>query len=621
MIRGLKKMVAAVLSLALMIPACITSLGVQAASGTGVGLAAHAMTAYNQGWDYQYGYASIGRVDCSGLIYTYAGGSHSSSALFNSAPEKGSISTLPRIHGLGLWQPGHVGVYVGGGMAVDARDESSNMVYSPVSSHRWQAWFKVPGIQYPDTGWVKYNGQTFYYENGQYVVNTTKMINGVSYTFAASGALTSAAPPESAYQDVSYAASGSVSSGSNSASSSTVEPQKPKELKVGMTDSEVQRMKERLSELGYYDEEITDYFGEFTGECLKKFQETAGLEVTGIADEATLNALYDENAPHFVPTYAIGDQAEGVLNVESRLSELSYFYDTPNQVYDEATASAVEEFQAVKGMEVTGACDVETLNALFAQDAPVNPEAGTMKLGVTGGCVGTLSSRMIELRYLVGEPSNTFDEALQTAVTAYQAASGTEQTGRLTKEELELLYSDHAVKSPDYDNLKLGYKGEDVQELQAKLALLDYYKDIPDGVFTQATEEAVKAYQADTQEEVTGVAPPSLRSSMDSRIQVNSMVANTEAEVIKMTNLSRVSTQPRAGGFGVSAASVTMDSDAEQTFDWLLPVMILTMVMCGTVVAFIIKNPYFVRNLGRKYRIRRIARYLERAAGNGKTAK
>lgn len=618
MLRGLKKMVAAVLSLALMIPACVTSLGVQAASSTGVGLAAHAMTAYNQRWDYQYGYASIGRVDCSGLIYTYAGGSHSSSALYNSAPEKGSIDTLPRIHGLGLWQPGHVGVYVGGGMAVDARDESSNMVYSSVSSHRWQAWFKVPGIQYPDTGWVKYNGQSFYYENGQYVANTTKTIGGVSYTFSASGALTSAAPPESAYQDVSYAVSGSVSSDSTSGSSTTVEPQKPKELKVGMTDSEVQRMKERLSELGYYDAEITDYFEEFTGECLKKFQENAGLEVTGIADEATLNALYDQNAPCFVPTYTVGDEAEGVQNVESRLSELSYFYDTPNQIYDEATAAAVKEFQTVKGMDATGDCDVDTLNALFAQDAPVNPEAGTMKLGVTGSCVETLSGRMIELRYLTGEPSNTFDEALQTAVTAYQAASGTEQTGELTKEELELLYSDNAVKSPEYDNLKLGYEGEDVQVLQAKLALLDYYEDTPDGVFTEATEEAVKAYQADTQEEVTGAASPALRASMDSRIEVNSMVANTEAKVMKMANFSGVSTKPQVKGFGASAASVTTDGGSAETFDWLLPVMIFMMVIGGTVVTFAIKNPYFIRNLGRKYRIRRIARYLEKTTDDGK---
>ena len=165
----------------------------------------------------------------------------------------------------------------------------------------------------------------------------------------------------------------------------------------------------------------------------------------------------------------------------------------------------------------------------------------------------------------------------------------------------------------------MGYEGKDVQELQAKLALLDYYEDVPDGIFTQATEEAVKAYQADTQEEVTGVAPPALRSSMDSRIKVNSMVANTEAEVMKITNLAGVSTQPRVKGFGVSAASVTTESESAETFDWLLPVMILMMVIGGTVVAFVIKNPYFIRNLGRKYRIRRIARYLEKTADNGKT--
>ena len=62
----------------------------------------------------------------------------------SSAPQSGSLSSLPRIHGLGLWQPGHVGVYVGGGMAVDCRDTSSNTVYSSVYSHNCRSGTKFP---------------------------------------------------------------------------------------------------------------------------------------------------------------------------------------------------------------------------------------------------------------------------------------------------------------------------------------------------------------------------------------------------------------------------------------------------------------------------------------------
>ena len=137
------------------------------AAGTGVGLAEHALAAYSNGWLYRYGASgqtSGGRVysDCSGLIYSYSGTARSSGMQISSAAESGSFSSLPRIHGLGLWQPGHVGVYVGGGMAVDCRDTSSNTVYEAASAHGWQKWYKVPGVSYPTTGWVTFNGADYY---------------------------------------------------------------------------------------------------------------------------------------------------------------------------------------------------------------------------------------------------------------------------------------------------------------------------------------------------------------------------------------------------------------------------------------------------------------------------
>ena len=41
------------------------------AAGTGTGLAEHALNAYYSGWSYVYGAASVGAVDCSGLIYVF----------------------------------------------------------------------------------------------------------------------------------------------------------------------------------------------------------------------------------------------------------------------------------------------------------------------------------------------------------------------------------------------------------------------------------------------------------------------------------------------------------------------------------------------------------------------
>lgn len=186
----IKKALAVVASLMIAVSTVsVGSFSASAVSGaTGVGLAEHAMTAYYEDWSYVYGGSSDGAVDCSGLFITYMGVGGNRTNLLGSSSESGNVSDgIPRIHGLGLWQPGHVGIYVGSGMAVDARDEAQDMVYHDVSTKSWQKWFKVAGVNYPITGWQTFEGNRYYYENGQYIVNCTRVIDGKTYTFNSDG--------------------------------------------------------------------------------------------------------------------------------------------------------------------------------------------------------------------------------------------------------------------------------------------------------------------------------------------------------------------------------------------------------------------------------------------------
>ena len=59
---------------------------------------------------------------------------------------------------------------------------------------KWTKWFKLPQITYPTTGWATYNGDKYYYEDGQYVINTIRIIDGVSYTFGADGKIVEQKP-------------------------------------------------------------------------------------------------------------------------------------------------------------------------------------------------------------------------------------------------------------------------------------------------------------------------------------------------------------------------------------------------------------------------------------------
>ncbi len=356
------------------------------ASGSGAGLVNWAYRAYNEHWSYVWGGSTVGAVDCSGLIYSYAGGERVTEGMIAASPESGSMDTLPRIHGLGLYQYGHVGVYVGGGMGIDARDEISNVCLDSVSDKSWEQWFKVAGVSYPTNGWEEVAGNYYYYEDGQYIVSTSREIGGVTYNFGADGASDKAPDDTNATAD-------------DGSQKQTVK--KKTSYSIGDSGAAVTKLQKRLKALGFYHDEITGYFGEITEKAYKEFQIAAGVTVDGICGESDREILYSSEAPMAVEetsqpeekqeettepqesqeqnpdedVMSIGDYSDDVYNVQERLIELKYLNDDATGYFGELTLTAVSDFQDYNEIEKTGEVDKQTENTLFSENAIPNPEA------------------------------------------------------------------------------------------------------------------------------------------------------------------------------------------------------------------------------------------------------
>lgn len=102
--------------------------------------------------------------DCVGLIKHFLWGNagdgklkyydaktdYSANTMFSKCVEKGSINTLPEIVGLALHTDGHCGVYLGGGLAVEARGVDYGVVITDVKTRNWTSWGKLPNIEYID---------------------------------------------------------------------------------------------------------------------------------------------------------------------------------------------------------------------------------------------------------------------------------------------------------------------------------------------------------------------------------------------------------------------------------------------------------------------------------------
>lgn len=462
----IKKITAIILSVLTLSSVCVFSSSFSAgAKGTGAGLAEWALNAYNSGWSYVYGGSTPGAVDCSGLIYSYAGGERCGNPQLETATETGSVSAgIPNVHGLGLWRPGHVGVYVGNGMEVDARGDEYGVCYEAIGGYNnWTYWFKLAAVSYVTNGWESFNGSYYYYENGEYIVNTSRTIDGTTYYFDSQGR-SSKTPSDTSSSSSSSSSSGSdnssgssSSSVSNSSGNQSSSSNAPSVYKNGSSGAEVKKIQQRLADLGYYNGAIDGNFGDATEEAYKAFQKTAGLTVDGIAGDSR-NTLYSEDAPEApkadttakveedkpeeettAPTepateptteavqYQNGDEGEKITAIQQQLIKLGYFAMEATGYYGEYTAQTVANFQNQNSLDSTGIVDEKTYNALFSDKAVANPDtevvSGEVSPAVSAAPIEMPSSTGASQFILSNEKNQNYsDTASSVAVQSVKSA-------------------------------------------------------------------------------------------------------------------------------------------------------------------------------------------------------
>lgn len=123
-------------------------------------------------------------------------------------------------------------------------------------------------------------------------------------------------------------------------------------LKEGMESDVVKFLQKDLKELGYFDCEVTGYFGEITVNAVKNFQRDNGLVQDGIVGAST----FDNINRILRPDNLLKDGMENlqVLMLQSDLKDLGFFEVEPTGYYGDITIEAVKKFQAYYGLAVDG---------------------------------------------------------------------------------------------------------------------------------------------------------------------------------------------------------------------------------------------------------------------------
>ena len=256
----------------------------------------------------------------------------------------------------------------------------------------------------------------------------------------------------------------------------------PKSLQRGFTGSDaVRAVQKRLKELGYYKGSADGDFGPATEQAVKDFQKANGLTADGKVGEKTL----------------------AKMNAKTAVS------------YKEAHATATPKTTA------------KTTNKPTSK--PTNKPTATpnlekdyyLTIGSKGSKVETLQRRLIELGWMSGKVTGTYDEQTAAAVSAFQKKTkDLWEDGIAGPDTLRALYSSKAARSStpatsnSTETLEFGSEGSEVKKLQQKLKDLGYLSGSVDGKFGAATEAAVIAFQKNNNLTADGKAGSATQSKL-----------------------------------------------------------------------------------------------------------
>ena len=140
-------------------------------------------------------------------------------------------------------------------------------------------------------------------------------------------------------------------------------------LKVGSTGDKVIALQQDLTALGYYYGDISGHYGSLTQAAVKKFQKAKSISPDGIAGTSTLNAIAKAlggSGSGTSSTTALreGDSGSAVLELQTMLKELGYYYGDLTGKFGSLTKTAVRKFQDDNSLTVDGVAGLKTLNLL-----------------------------------------------------------------------------------------------------------------------------------------------------------------------------------------------------------------------------------------------------------------
>lgn len=300
-------------------------------------------------------------------------------------------------------------------------------------------------------------------------------------------------------------------------------------IRYGDNSSYVKELQQKLSMLGYYNSIIDGNFGNVTEESVRQFQKNNNITVNGEVGPNTWRLINQQFLLLGTSTTVLnlplteGDVGESVRILQRGLKALNYYNGEVSGDFDPETTIAVEKFQSINNIPVTGTVNQQTWD-LISTKILYTGEINNLGLkfielseGSSGSNVVILQEKLKLLHYFPGSVTGSFGPETTTSVQRFQEVYNLPATGivdlntwQVLLEETEKL-TDYLDFNPGHlakTDLRIGDTGKNVRELQIMLKTLLYYTGPIDGIFGNDTNISVRTLQMNNSITADGMVGP-----------------------------------------------------------------------------------------------------------------
>ena len=284
----------------------------------------------------------------------------------------------------------------------------------------------------------------------------------------------------------------------------------PATLRTGSSGAEVEKLQKKLIQYGFYDGEADGSYAGQTVAAVRAFQQhlieqgyAEGITADGIASPLTQYCLYSDQYSTYLREVPHDVQDSEALRVERRLYQLGYMDVPADDVLDEYAVEAIKLFQEQSIMQKDGLADQETIDALFASEAPPADHCAPhdIKSGDSGQVVRAVETALLSGGVTTRLPSGQYNSGLESAIERLHKYLESISSPHASLFEDPKALSVEAVKVLE-DGL-LGYRTDDtddsveIQRVQNRLYSLYYLPRLGiDGMFGRESRNALKEFQS-----------------------------------------------------------------------------------------------------------------------------